>query len=182
MRIDPRSPTRGRRFPGSRAAPSRSRFCNVTVLLAIAVAGFAAEKPRKLAPEFSLPDVDGRSVSLSSYKGKVVLLDFWATWCIPCKAEIPWFTEFEGKYKDKGFAVIGVSLDEDGWKVITPYIAKVEARYQILLGDEATAKAYGGVKDLPTTLLIDREGKIIMTHRGFGPKKMFEKAIQQALE
>ena len=79
MRIDPRSPTRGRRFPGCRAAPSRSRFGNVAVLLAIAVAGSAAEKPRKPAPEFSLPDVDGKTISLSSYKGKVVLLDFWAT-------------------------------------------------------------------------------------------------------
>ena len=157
---------------------------NITVatLLFAAVAGSAAEKPRKPAPGFSLKDANGNAISLASYKGKVVLLDFWATWCIPCKAEIPWFNEFEGTYKDKGFAVVGVSLDEDGWKVITPYIAKMEAKYQILLGDEATAKAYGGVKDLPTTLLIDRAGNIIMTHRGFGPKKMFEKAIQQALE
>jgi cytochrome c biogenesis protein CcmG/thiol:disulfide interchange protein DsbE len=150
--------------------------------LLVAALCFGAEKPRKAAPEFSLKDVNGNAVSLSSYKGKVVLLDFWATWCIPCKAEIPWFTEFEGKYKDKGFAVVGVSLDEEGWNVVTPYIAKVEARYQILMGDEATAKAYGGVKDLPTTLLIDREGNIIMTHKGFGPKKMFEKAILTALQ
>ena len=151
------------------------------LLLTVAVCG-AAEKPRKAAPEFRLKDVDGNAVSLAGFRGKVVLLNFWATWCVPCKAEIPWFTEFESRFKDKGFAVLGVSLDEESWKVVTPYIQKVEAKYQILMGDEATAKAYGGVKDLPTTLLIDREGNIIMTHKGFGPKKMFEKAIQQALE
>src|ERR1700723_1449294 len=77
---------------------------------------------RKAAPDFSLTDANGSPVKLSDYKGKVVLLNFWATWCGPCKIEIPWFMDFEQTYKDKNFAVLGVSLDEDGWDSVKPYI------------------------------------------------------------
>ena len=80
------------------------------------------EKDRHAAPDFALKDANGATVQLSDYKGKVVLLDFWATWCGPCKIEIPWFIEFEQKYKDKGFAVLGVSMDEDGWSAVKPFM------------------------------------------------------------
>src|SRR3954447_7712257 len=73
---------------------------------------------RKPAPAFSLQDTDGKAVTLAEYKGKVVLLNFWATWCGPCKIEIPWFAEFERKYKDRGFAVLGVAMDDEGWSVV----------------------------------------------------------------
>ena len=79
---------------------------------------------QKNAPNFTLKDSDGKTVSLSDYKGKVVLLNFWATWCGPCKVEIPWFVEFEQKYKDRGFAVLGVSMDEEGWDVVKPWLQK----------------------------------------------------------
>ena len=75
------------------------------------------EKTRRVAPDFALKDADGKTVRLADYRGKVVLLDFWATWCGPCKMEIPWFMEFERKYKDRGFAVLGISMDDDGWQV-----------------------------------------------------------------
>jgi peroxiredoxin len=104
-----------------------------------------ASKASKAAPNFTLKDADGRNVSLSDYKGKVVLLNFWATWCGPCKLEIPWFVEFEQKYKDRGFAVLGVSMDEDGWEVVKPYLAKTKVNYRILLGNDDVAKLYGGV-------------------------------------
>ena len=78
----------------------------------------------KTAPDFTLPDAKGERLRLADYKGKVVLLNFWATWCGPCKVEIPWFIEFQKQYQAKGFTVLGVSLDEDGWKVINPYVAK----------------------------------------------------------
>src|SRR5712671_2004016 len=81
-----------------------------------------AEADRRPAPDFALKDADGKTVHLSDYKGKVVLLDFWATWCAPCKIEIPWFMEFEQQLKDRGFAVVGVSMDEDGWGVVKPYL------------------------------------------------------------
>src|SRR5690349_7612651 len=83
------------------------------------------EGKRENAPDFALKDVDGKTVHLSGYRGKVVLLDFWATWCGPCKLEIPWFMEFERKYKDRGFAVLGVSMDDDGWQSVKPFIADI---------------------------------------------------------
>jgi cytochrome c biogenesis protein CcmG/thiol:disulfide interchange protein DsbE len=81
-----------------------------------------AASERKAAPEFTLKDSNGTTVKLSDYKGKVVLLNFWATWCGPCKIEIPWFVEFEQKFKDQGFSVVGVSMDEEGWDIVKPYI------------------------------------------------------------
>src|SRR5208337_1155513 len=93
---------------------------------------------RKVAPEFALKDGSGKLVHLSDYKGKVVLLDFWATWCGPCNIEIPWFTEFEQKYKGRGFEVLGVSMDDDGWKAITPFVGLKKINYRIVLGDDTT--------------------------------------------
>src|SRR5205823_3675613 len=103
---------------------------------------------------------------LSDYKGKVVLLDFWATWCGPCKIEIPWFMEFEQTYKDRGFAVVGVSMDEDGWDVVKPYIQARKINYRVLLGNDQVGQLYGGVESLPTTFLIDRSGRIAKVHVG----------------
>ncbi len=99
----------------------------------------AAVKPeneRKVAPDFSLKDANGATVRLSDYRGKVVLLDFWATWCGPCKIEIPWFMDFEHEYKDRGFAVLGVSMDEDGWSAVKPYIEERKMNYRVMVGTE----------------------------------------------
>ena len=121
---------------------------------------------RKVAPDFSLKDASGASVKLSDYKGKVVLLDFWATWCGPCKIEIPWFMEFEQAYKDKGFAVLGVSMDEDGWTAVKPYLEEHKVNYRVALGNEQVGQLYGGLDALPTTFLIDRTGRIAKVHIG----------------
>ena len=136
------------------------------------------DKDRKPAPEFELKDADGKTVRLSDYKGKVVLLDFWATWCGPCKIEIPWFIDFERKYKDQGFAVIGVSMDEEGWTVVKPFVSELAINYRILQGSDATAQLYGGVEALPTTFLIDRDGRIAATHVGLAGKDDFEDGIK----
>jgi peroxiredoxin len=137
------------------------------------------DKERKSAPEFELKDADGKTVRLSDYKGKVVLLDFWATWCGPCKIEIPWFIDFERKYKDKGFAVIGVSMDEEGWTAVKPFVSELAINYRILQGNDAIAQLYGGVDALPTTFLIDRDGKIAETHAGLAGKDDFEDGIKK---
>jgi len=138
-------------------------------------------KERKAAPDFELKDANGKVVHLSDYRGKVVLLDFWATWCGPCGIEIPWFTEFQRKYKDRGFTVLGVSMDDDGWKDVKPFVAEKKINYQIVLGDDKTSDQYGGVEALPTTFVIDREGRIASTHVGLVDKKEFDDAIQKLL-
>ncbi len=139
------------------------------------------EGKRNQAPDFSLRDSDGRTVHLSDYKGKVVVLDFWATWCGPCKVEIPWFTEFERSKKDQGFAVLGVAMDEDGWSAVKPFLKDLNVNYRVVLGDDKTTELYGGIEALPTTYLIDREGRIAATHIGLTPRKEFENAIDQLL-
>jgi cytochrome c biogenesis protein CcmG/thiol:disulfide interchange protein DsbE len=121
-------------------------------------AALQSVKERKPAPEFALKDADGRTVQLKNYRGKVVLLDFWATWCHGCKQEIPWFAEFQRKYGAKGLAVVGVSMDES-WKVVKPFLAATDVPYRILLADEPTAQRYG-IKGMPDTFLIDRKGKV----------------------
>jgi cytochrome c biogenesis protein CcmG/thiol:disulfide interchange protein DsbE len=137
---------------------------------------------RKSAPEFSLKDVDGRNVSLAEYKGKVVLLNFWATWCGPCKIEIPWFADFEQKYKDRGFAVLGVAMDEEGWTVVKPYIAESKINYRVVMGNDSVASLYGGVDSLPTTFVLDKDGKIASTHVGLVSKSDYENEIVHLLE
>ena len=146
-------------------------------------AAVKAEKDRKPAPEFALKDADGKTVHLADYKGKVVLLDFWATWCAPCKIEIPWFMEFEQQLKDRGFAVVGVSMDEDGWGVVKPYLQEMKINYRILMGNEQVGNIYGGVDSLPTTFLIDRQGKIASVHVGLDRgKEEFRNDIVRLLD
>jgi len=128
-----------------------------------------------------LKDADGKVVNLSDYKGKVVLLNFWATWCGPCKIEIPWFIEFEQNYRDKGFAVLGVSMDEEGWDVVKPYVAANKINYRMIIGDDLTAQKYGGIDSLPTSFLIDREGRTAAVHVGLVSKKEYVNDIAQLL-
>ena len=137
---------------------------------------------RKAAPAFTLKDAEGKTVSLADYKGKVVLLNFWATWCGPCKIEIPWFVAFEQKYKEKGFSVVGVSMDEEGWNTVKPFLAEEKINYRVLLGNDSVGTLYGGVDSLPTTFVIDREGNIAATHIGLVSKSDYEDEIVQLLD
>jgi len=140
------------------------------------------DSKRKHAPDFALKDADGKLVHLADYRGKVVLLDFWATWCGPCVIEIPWFQEFQRKYKDRGFEVLGVSMDDDGWKAITPFVQRRKINYRVVLGDDKTGDQYGGLEALPTTFVIDRNGRIAAVHVGLASKKDFSDAIEKLLE
>ena len=139
------------------------------------------DKALKAAPEFDLKDADGKTVRLSDYKGKVVVLDFWATWCEPCKIEIPWFIEFERTDKNKGFAVVGIAMDDEGWTVVKPFVSKLAINYRILKGTDATADLYGGIEVYPTTFLIGRDGKIAATHLGLTGKDEFEDGIKKLM-
>lgn len=160
-------------------------FCVIVTLMAGCSRRSGGTQPdttRKMAPDFTLKDSDSRSVKLSDYKGKVVLLNFWETWCAPCRIEIPWFIEFEQQYKDRGFAILGVALDGDGWKVVRPYMQEKRINYRILLGNPETAQLYGGVDALPTTFVVDREGRIASTHVGLISKDDYKKEIEQLLQ
>jgi cytochrome c biogenesis protein CcmG/thiol:disulfide interchange protein DsbE len=133
------------------------------------------------APEIGLV-AGGETKRLASLKGRVVILDFWATWCGPCALEIPWFIEFQQQYRNQGFEVVGVSMDEEGWPVVKPYIAQRKINYRVLLGNDSVGQLYGGVESLPTTYLIDREGRIAFPpHIGLAAKNEYLNEIQSLL-
>ena len=148
----------------------------------VRAASIKPDKDRREAPEFALKDADGKVVHLTDYKGKVVILDFWATWCGPCKIEIPWFMELQRANKDKGFEVLGVAMDDEGWETVKPFLADLGVNYRVVMGNDQTAQLYGGVDALPTTFLIDRAGKIAAVHVGLASKKDFVDGVEQLLQ
>jgi peroxiredoxin len=133
------------------------------------------------APDFTLSGADGATIHLSDYRGRVVLLNFWATWCPPCRVEIPWFVEFERTLGPRGFAVIGVSMDSDGWKAVRPFGESRKIQYALGIGDEALGRKFGGVESLPTTLLIDPDGRIRAKYVGITDRAVYEQAIEELL-
>lgn len=132
------------------------------------------------APEFTLPDVDGRPVSLSKYQGKVVVLDFWATWCAPCVMELPVFQNLHTQYRDKGFEVVGINLSDDNPNV-GDFLRKNNIQYTNLVGDEKIQELYGPITGFPTTFIIDRGGTIREHLVGAHPREEIEGAIQRLL-
>ncbi len=150
--------------------------------LSVSAASVKPNEQRKAAPDFTLKDADGKTVRLSDFRGKVVLLDFWATWCGPCKIEIPWFMDFQRQNQSKGLVVLGVSMDDEGWDVVKPYLATMKVNYRVVIGNDHTAQLYGGVDALPTTFLIDRSGRIAAVHVGLVDRKDIQNGIEQLLE
>lgn len=138
-------------------------------------------KEGQTPPDFTLPDSTGAPVHLASYRGKVVLLNFWATWCIPCREEISWFMEFTSKYQDRGLEIIGVAMDGDGWESARPYVRVKKINYPVVVGTDAMAAQYG-VEAIPMTLMLDREGKVTATHIGRVDKANAEKEIVKMLQ
>ncbi len=141
---------------------------------------FSADLP-KPAPAWELPSIDGKTVHLSDFKGKVVILDFWATWCPPCRAEIPDFIALQKQYGDKGLAIIGASVDQGGVATVKAFAKKNNVNYTVVMADEEVAKAYGDIQAIPTTFVIDRQGRIVKQHVGLTSKEEFEKEIKPLL-
>jgi len=141
-------------------------------------------------PELTLKDLDGNDVSLSEYKGKVILVNFWATWCDPCRVEIPWLIEMQQKYGPKGFVILGIALDEEGKSVVAPFVAKERfdvngtkepMSYKILIGNDDAANKFGGLFGYPTSILISRDGKQIKRVTGIISEDEMNKAIESQL-
>lgn len=132
------------------------------------------------APSFSAKDLNNNKVELTAYRGKVVLVNFWATWCAPCLVEIPHFAEWQQKYGARGFQVLGVSMDDSVQPVRSAY-EKYRLNYPVVMGDEKLGELYGGILGLPVTLLIDGKGRIRFKHQGNPDLKSMEKEIQDLL-
>jgi thiol-disulfide isomerase/thioredoxin len=150
----------------------------------------ASKGPLPTAPDATFKDLDGKDVTLSSLKGKVVVLNFWATWCEPCQVEIPWMIELQQKNADKGFTILGAAMDDEGKSVVEPYVQKTEfdvdgkkmkMNYPIVLGNDDVASKFGGLIGLPTTVVITRDGKIAKRFIGLANRDQLEKQVRALL-
>ncbi len=134
-----------------------------------------------LAPNFELPTLEGKNLKLSDLRGKAVLLNFWATYCGPCKIEMPWFVELQNEYGPQGFQIIGVSVDDASVEDIAKFARELGVNYPILIGKDSVAESYGGVSVLPTTFFLDRDGKVIAREFGLQSRSVFVDHIKQAM-
>jgi thiol-disulfide isomerase/thioredoxin len=153
---------------------------------------FVSPLKGKLAPAFTLQDLNGNKVSLDSYKGKAVLINFWATWCGPCKIETPWIVELRNKYAANGFEVLGIDSEgddakpgSDAWSkdkaAIAKFIAQEKMPYPVLLSGDSISKPYGGLEDLPTSFFVNRKGVVVATQVGINSESDLEDNIKKAL-
>jgi cytochrome c biogenesis protein CcmG/thiol:disulfide interchange protein DsbE len=142
------------------------------------VAGSATEHPP--APAFSLTDIAGKPLNLSDYKGKVVLLDFWATWCGPCRVEVPRFVDLARRYREQGLIVIGISMDDEA-EPVREFYRQYKLNYPVALGNEQLSEQYGSVFSLPTTFLIGRDGRVYAKHLGAAEVSVLEVEVRQLL-
>lgn len=133
--------------------------------------------------KFSFPGLDGKAINLEDYRGKVVLVDVWATWCPPCRMEIPGFIKLYDEYKDKGLVIIGISIDEDGIKAVKPFAEEFKINYPIALADGSdVTKVFGPIRGIPTKFLIDKDGKIVQKMVGYRDEDALKKVFMPLLD
>ncbi|RKY41457.1 MAG: hypothetical protein DRP85_06270 [Candidatus Makaraimicrobium thalassicum] len=167
----------------------KSRFSLLFVILLLFIsAGLlscqgqtASDNTAAMAPDFTLKDLDGNFFRLSGTKGKVVILDFWATWCPPCRMELPHFQSLYEEYKGKGLVIVGVALDRGGTAVVRSFTEAGGITYPIVIGDQRIASTYGGIRGIPTTFVIDRQGRIVEKFVGYRGREVFESLIRKLL-
>jgi peroxiredoxin len=173
-------------LPSPKVLAHRCLECSVAVWQSLlpsapAQSDLKATSERRLAPDFILKDASGKDVKLAELQGKVVLVNFWATWCEGCQVEIPWFVEFQKEYAGRGFVVVGISMDDDGWKSVKPWLKEKKVNYPILIGNEGLGKQYG-LDGMPLTALVDREGRIADLHPGIVEKAATQQKIRALLQ
>jgi peroxiredoxin len=145
-------------------------------------AGVLAAQDRRPSPDFSLKDLDGRDVRLADFRGKVVMVNFWATWCPPCRAEIPDFIELQSQWGPKGLQIIGISLDDEGAAKVAPFASQNRINYTMLVNGNRAANAYGGIEGIPTTFLLDRQGRVVERRAGVAPREHWQQVIASLLK
>jgi thiol-disulfide isomerase/thioredoxin len=157
-------------------------FSILLILFVFAYLMNAQQSNTVKAPNFSLKTLDGKTVELTKLKGKAVLVNFWATWCPPCRAEIPDFIKAYDVYKSKGFEIVGIALDEDGWTAVKPFMEKNKINYPIVLGDMKVVEDYGNPSGIPTSFFIDKNGNIVDHVVGMLRKEILEQKIKAVLK
>ena len=164
--------------------------CNSKSWLNASAQEGSTKGPLPAAPEVTFKDLDGKEVALSSLKGKVVVLNFWATWCEPCQVEIPWMIDLQQKNSEKGFTILGAAMDDEGKSIVQPYVqntefdvdgTKMKMNYPIVLGTDDIASKFGGLIGLPTTIVITRDGKIAKRFIGLANRDQLEKQVHALL-
>lgn len=153
----------------------------IPVLMTVLLNHTFAGDPGDVAPAWTLKDLDGNEVSSADFKGKVVMIDFWATWCPPCRAMIPGMVELQAEYLEEGFIIIGISLDQKGPGVVREFNKEFKVNYTSLMGDEEVVRDFGGIRGIPTSFIIDREGRIVSKHVGYMAKEKLEEEIKPLL-
>ena len=153
----------------------------LSLLLSLTGCTTAISEHEPTFPSFKLETIDGPEFDSARLKGNVVLINFWATWCAPCRVEIPWFTEFKERYVDSGFEIVGVSLDPENKDEILRFQQELEINYPLVLSDGKIEEQAGGILGIPTTFLIDRDGQIVAKHVGLVSKATLQQAIETLL-
>jgi thiol-disulfide isomerase/thioredoxin len=149
--------------------------------LSVSLLEVGSAQSKHKAPDFKLRSADGKTYQLSKMHGKVVVVNFWATWCAPCKREIPDFIEVFRKYRSKGLEIVGISLDQGGWGDVTPFLKQNKIDYPIVLGSDQIAEEYGGINAIPTTFIIDKNGYVVDSQIGMMSKAQLEAKIKHLL-
>jgi thiol-disulfide isomerase/thioredoxin len=167
--------------PSKEDAPPKPKVAKVDAATNGAGAAMGTLPKIGPAPKWTLRNLAGQPVSSDSLKGKVVVVDFWATWCPPCRAEIPGYIEMQKKYEKDGLVIVGISIDEAGPEVVKTFAEKFGINYPIVMADDAIAQAFGGIEAVPTTFLIDRSGQIRDRKLGAEEAAVYEQKILAAL-
>jgi len=160
----------------------RGVLAALLVLLTV-LAGAGDVAAAKKMPSFSEKNVaDGSKVNSDEFKGKVLLVNFWATWCPPCRKEIPYLIKLQDKYRDKDFLVLGISMDEGGRKLVNKFISKLKVNYPVIIGGSKIARGFGGVMGIPVSFVVDREGNLVRRLDGYVSEKVLGAELEKLLK